>query len=210
MRSLAALVAAPLLLLVPASAAAPPQDAHLLRQTTDERRLDTGLGEGQVLLYPTPFFVVDGMDYRGSPVAYLEQQGIQTSIEVQSWLAEHGYATLRAFMDDNSRYSVTEEALFDCGLTFPNTETQPIPTNGSLITSGYTLDGPCEVWLDDKRVLAGRNCHTEFPDGHHAIDYSSCGDKCRLSWFWLGVKYLPERYSWQVFKNCVNLVAPTS
>lgn len=172
-----------------------------------QRRLDSGLGEGQVVLYPPPFFVVDGMDYRGSPVAYLEQQGVHTAIEAQTWLAERGYATLRALMDDDGLYSVTEEGLFDCGLTFPNTETQPIPTNGSFITSGYTLDGPCEIWIDDTLALAGRNCHTEFPEGHHTIDYSVCGESCRVSWFWLGIKYQGERYSWQVFKNCINLSA---
>lgn len=183
----------------------------LLPLAAAERRLDAGLGEGQVLRYPTPFFVVDGMDYRGSPVAYLEQQGVATSVEAQSWLAARGYATLRAMMDDDSLYSVTEEGLFDCGLTFPNTETQLIPTNGSLVTSGYTLDGPCEVWLGDTRVVHGVNCHTEFPDGVHQVDYAACGDACRLSWFWLGIKYQPQgSYSWQVFKNCVNLAKTLS
>lgn len=166
---------------------------------------DAGLGEGQIIKHPPPFFIVDGLDFQGMALAYLQEQGVNTSIEAQGWMKAHGYESLRAMLDDESLYSVTEEALFDCGLTSPKTESQPIPTNSSFVTSGYTLDGPCEVWLDDKKVAAGRNCHTEFPHGQHSIDYSSCGDKCTLWWYWLGVKYTEEGYSWQVYKNCVGL-----
>ncbi|KAE8898124.1 hypothetical protein PF005_g13408 [Phytophthora fragariae] len=170
-----------------------------------QRRLDAGLGEGQVVQRPPPFFIVDGLDFQGMALAYLQEQGVNTSIEAQSWMRVHGYSSLRAMLDDESLYSVTEEALFDCGLTSPKTETQPIPTNSSFQTSGYTLDGPCEVWLDDTKVLAGRNCHTEFPHGQHEIDYSACGDSCTLWWYWLGIKYVEGTYSWQVYKNCVGL-----
>ncbi|KAL7682555.1 hypothetical protein Plhal304r1_c048g0130261 [Plasmopara halstedii] len=110
------------------------------------RRLEAGLGEGQVVLYPAPFYVVDGLDFQGMALAYLEEQGINTSIEVQSWMKDHAYNSLRAMLDDDMLYKVTEEAIFECGLTSPKTETQPIPTNNSFVTSGYTLDGPCEVW----------------------------------------------------------------
>ncbi|RLN94450.1 hypothetical protein BBJ28_00006438 [Nothophytophthora sp. Chile5] len=170
-----------------------------------QRRLDAGLGEGQIILAPPPFFVVDGLDFQGMALAYLQEQGVNTSIETQSWMQAHGYGSLRAMLDDESLYSVTEEAIFDCGLTSPSTETQAIPTTDVFQTSGYTLDGPCEVWLDDTKVAAGRNCHTEFPNGLHHVDYSSCGDACTLWWYWLGVKYHEGAYSWQVYKNCVAL-----
>jgi hypothetical protein len=166
---------------------------------------DAGLGEGQVVQFPPPFFVVDGLDFQGMALAYLQEQGVNTSIEAQSWMQQHGYASLRAMLDDQALYKVTEEAIFDCGLTSPRTEQQPIPSNGTFLTSGYTLDGPCEVWLDDTKVASGRNCHTEFPHGQHQIDYSACGDKCTLWWYWLGVKYVEGDYSWQVYKNCVGL-----
>lgn len=172
---------------------------------TGQRRLDAGLGEGQVVQHPPPFFIVDGLDFQGMALAYLQEQGVNTSIEAQSWMEQHGYTSLRAMLDDESLYQVTEEALFECGLTSPKTETQPIPTNNSFQTSGYTLDGPCEVWLDDTKVSAGRNCHTEFPQGQHQVDYSSCGESCTLSWYWLGIKYVEGIYSWQVYKNCVGL-----
>lgn len=167
--------------------------------------LEAGLGEGQVVRYPPPFFIVDGLDFQGMALAYLQEQGINTSIEVQSFMKQHGYTSLRAMLDDESLYNVTEEAIFECGLTSPNTETQPIPTNNSFVTSGYTLDGPCEVWLNNTMVLSGRNCHTEFPHGQHQVDYSLCGDFCKLAWYWLGIKYIEGMYSWQVFKNCINI-----
>ncbi|KAG2528091.1 hypothetical protein BBO99_00003371 [Phytophthora kernoviae] len=173
--------------------------------TTLERRLKANLGEGQIVLQPPPFFIVDGLDFQGMALAYLQEQGVNTSIETQGWMNSHGYDSLRAMLDDEALYKVTEEALFDCGLTSPKTETQLIPTNSTFQTSGYTMDGPCEVWLDDKKVAAGRNCHTEFPHGMHSIDYSSCGNSCTLWWYWLGVKYTDEGYSWQVYKNCVGL-----
>ncbi|KAF1791604.1 FAD/NAD(P)-binding domain [Phytophthora cactorum] len=179
--------------------------ALLAACVTGQRRLDAGLGEGQVVLHPPPFFVVDGLDFQGMALAYLQEQGINTSIEAQSWMQQHGYTSLRAMLDDESLYKVTEEAIFECGLTSPKTETQPIPTNNSFQTSGYTLDGPCEVWLDDTKVASGRNCHSEFPHGQHQVDYSSCGEACTLAWYWLGIKYVEGIYSWQVYKNCVGL-----
>ncbi|KAH7481746.1 hypothetical protein KRP22_015055 [Phytophthora ramorum] len=170
-----------------------------------QRRLDAGLGEGQIVLHPPPFFIVDGLDFQGMALAYLQEQGVNTSIEAQGWMQQHGYASLRSMLDDESLYQVTEEAIFDCGLTSPKTETQLIPTNSSFQSSGYTLDGPCEVWLDDTKAAAGRNCHTEFPHGQHQIDYSACGAACMLRWYWLGIKYVEGAYSWQVYKNCIAL-----
>ncbi|CEG48669.1 thioredoxin reductase 1 [Plasmopara halstedii] len=68
------------------------------------RRLEAGLGEGQVVLYPAPFYVVDGLDFQGMALAYLEEQGINTSIEVQSWMKDHAYNSLRAMLDDDMLY----------------------------------------------------------------------------------------------------------
>ncbi|KAI9906491.1 hypothetical protein PsorP6_004802 [Peronosclerospora sorghi] len=138
-------------------------------------------------------------------LAYLQEQGVNTSIEAQSWMQQHGYASLRAMLDDETLYHVTEEAIFECGLTSPKTEMQPIPTNSSFQSSGYTLDGPCEIWLNDTKVDSGRNCHTEFPRGQHQINYGVCGNSCLLRWYWLGINYIEEIYSWQVYKNCVML-----
>ncbi|CAI5712479.1 unnamed protein product [Peronospora destructor] len=174
--------------------------------TGQRRMVDVGgVGEGQIVLYPAPFFIVDGLDFQGTSLAYLQEQGINTSIEAQTWMQQHGYTTLRAMLDDESLYEVINEAMFDCGLTSPTTETKAIPTNNTFLTSGYPLDGPCEIWLDDTKVVSGRNCHTEFPRGEHEFDYSTCGDLCTIYWYWLSIKYIEGIYSWQVYKNCIRL-----
>ena len=170
------------------------------------QRLTSDLSEGQVVLYPSPHFIVDDPTIQGKALAYLQEQGIDTSIEAQSWKQEHGYVSLRAMLDDQSLYHVSKDAIFDCGFTSLPSETwQDIPTNGTLESSGYTLDGPCEVWFDDTQVTSGRNCRTEFPHGQHQVDYSSCGDSCTLRWYWLGIQYMDGIYSWQVYKNCIGL-----
>ena len=180
---------------------------HLAVCVTGQRRVVDvgGVGEGQVVLYPAPFFIVDGLDFQATALAYLQEQGVNTSIEAQTWMQQQGYPTLRAMLDDASLYEVINEAMFDCGLTSPTTETQAIPTNNSFQTSGYPLDGPCEIWLNDTKVVAGRNCHTEFPRGEHQLDYSVCGDLCTVRWYWLGIKYIEGIYSWQVYKNCIEI-----
>ncbi|CAI5716521.1 unnamed protein product [Hyaloperonospora brassicae] len=169
------------------------------------QRLISDPDDGQVVRYPSPHFLLDDPIAQGKALAYLQDQGVNTSIEAQSWKQEHGYASLRAMLDDQSLYHVSKDASFDCGFTSLQSETQDIPTNGTFESSGYTLDGPCEVWLDDTQVIAGRNCRTEFPLGQHEVDYSSCGDSCTLRWYWLGIRYVDGIYSWQVYKNCVGL-----
>ncbi|KAG6577914.1 Mucin-like protein 2 [Phytophthora cinnamomi] len=89
--------------------------------------------------------------------------------------AEHNYKDLRTLLDDTSLYGP------DCGWTNPNGTPQPIPTNGKAVFSrGLIHTGPCEIWLDNKKVLAADDCYskyghsnvnvkTEFP-----VDYSSC------------------------------------
>ncbi|CAI5735804.1 unnamed protein product [Peronospora farinosa] len=98
-----------------------------------------------------------------NPVAYLEGQNIKLGPSFNKWRIENNYKTLRAFMDDEKRYRVVPGADFKCGWTDSNGKAQPIPKNGDMRVSGYTHDGPCEVWLDDKMVAQGDNCHNDFP-----------------------------------------------
>ncbi|CAI5735801.1 unnamed protein product [Peronospora farinosa] len=86
-----------------------------------------------------------------------------------------------------------------------NGKARPIPKNGDMRVSGYTHDGPCEVWLDDKMVAQGDNCHNDFPAKKHCIDYSSCKGTCVLHWYWLAERFVKNKHSWQVYKACVPL-----
>ncbi|EQC34358.1 hypothetical protein SDRG_08129 [Saprolegnia diclina VS20] len=100
-----------------------------------------------------------------------------------------------------------------CGNSLPNASKKTIPSDGAMtwrnpdtgegFISSHT--GPCEVWLDDKRVFQNDDCPTNFPQkpaAHLPVDYSSCaGDGCMLRFYWLAL-HQPQ---WQVYKNCVPL-----
>ncbi|KAG6962288.1 hypothetical protein JG687_00007236 [Phytophthora cactorum] len=89
--------------------------------------------------------------------------------------------TLRDFMD-KAKYTVIEGADYFCGWADPKGTPQPIPAGGVMRSTGYTHYGPCEVWLDEKK------------------------GGCVLHWYWLGVRFLKNSYSWQVYKECIPLV----
>eukprot|EP00644_Phytophthora_capsici_P003202 jgi/Phyca11/14368/fgenesh1_pg.PHYCAscaffold_7_\ len=39
----------------------------------------------------------------------------------------------------------------------------------------------------------------------YTVDYSSCKGTCTLRWYWLGIRFLKNQYSWQVYKACIPL-----
>ncbi|KDO30778.1 hypothetical protein SPRG_04679 [Saprolegnia parasitica CBS 223.65] len=109
-----------------------------------------------------------------------------------------------------------------CGNSLPNASKKTIPSDGTMtwlnpdtgegFISSHT--GPCEVWLDDKRVFQNDDCPTNFPQkpaAHLPVDYSSCGGAgCMLRFYWLAL-HQPQ---WQVYsqlkqpvwnENCVPL-----
>ncbi|KAG6953460.1 hypothetical protein JG687_00012395 [Phytophthora cactorum] len=108
---------------------------------------------------------------------------------------KNDYKSLADFMD-NAKFEVTSGADFPC----------PIPAHGAMRSTGYTHDGTCEVWLNDTMVLDGDNCHEKFPAEGYTIDYSSCKGSCTLRWYWLGVRFLKNAYSCQVYKACISLI----
>ncbi|OWZ22473.1 hypothetical protein PHMEG_0002817 [Phytophthora megakarya] len=111
---------------------------------------------------------------------------------------------------DNAKYSVTDGADQACGWSDPNGIPQQIPEDGTMRTSGYTHDGPCEIYMGDKLALSYLNCHESITDQTFKLDYSGCGDSCVLYWYWLGVRYLKKKYSWQVYKECIPLYSGSS
>ncbi|EGZ06330.1 hypothetical protein PHYSODRAFT_341596 [Phytophthora sojae] len=109
-------------------------------------------------------------DTKYNPLAFLENQGFETQEDFASWRDKNGYKSLRDFMD-KAKYTVTSGADFSCGFTDPKGTPQPIPAGDAMRSTGYTHDGPCEVWLDDTKVLEGDNCHEKFP----GKDYTTGG-----------------------------------
>ncbi|OWZ22761.1 hypothetical protein PHMEG_0002479 [Phytophthora megakarya] len=98
-----------------------------------------------------------------------------------------------------------------CGNTLENGVPQPIPSDGNVMWlgnggGGFTHQGPCEVYIDDKLVLHGDNCEEEFPGGEKTaaplpVDFSSCNGKCLLTFYWIAF----QNANWQAYVNCVPL-----
>ncbi|KAF1314222.1 hypothetical protein FI667_g16851, partial [Globisporangium splendens] len=124
------------------------------------------------------------------------------------------YATLRDLLKDHGE---------DCGYTKLDAAPKPIPSDGMVLwqnpdtnegfvpshTVGWLwfigcLTGPCEIWLDDKRVLSDENCAGHFP-GNPAkmkVDFSSCTKNCVMRFYWLTL----QEPAWQIYKYCIPLI----
>lgn len=140
-----------------------------------------------------------------APLSFLEKNGVKTSASVNDFMKEKGYNTLRDLMDDEKLYKADSKAdNFLCGYTDPTKGSQVIPKDSTMRTTGYTHVGPCEVWIDDVKVIAGDNCHEQVSNTTK-VDYSNCKGKCTMRWYWLGLRFLKKKWSWQVYKNCIAL-----
>ncbi|RLN95134.1 hypothetical protein BBJ28_00022804 [Nothophytophthora sp. Chile5] len=160
----------------------------------------------QIMLLPAPQWTTSDNAVKYNPLSFLESEGYTPVEDFNAFRRNAGYKTLRAFMD-LAPYTVTSGADYFCGWTDPNGAAQPIPAGNAIRSTGYTHDGPCEVWLDNTRVLANDNCHALIAGKDYTIDYSSCVGTCTLRWYWLGVRYVKNAWSWQVYKECVPLTS---
>ncbi|DAZ97605.1 TPA: hypothetical protein N0F65_002224 [Lagenidium giganteum] len=88
-----------------------------------------------------------------------------------------------------------------CGNTDANAPVQPIPADGMVsfeITAMHI--GPCELWLDNEKVVSAKECKEVFPKTK--VDFSKCkSGKCQLRWVWLATHNSP----WEIFDNCANV-----
>ncbi|KAF4128545.1 hypothetical protein GN958_ATG22264 [Phytophthora infestans] len=87
----------------------------------------------------------------------------------------NNFKDLKTLMDDTSVYGA------DCGFTDPNGKAQPIPKDGKATFSRALVHvGPCEIWLDDTKVLYEDDCFSKYGNENQDIksvfpvDYSSC------------------------------------
>ncbi|KAF4132499.1 hypothetical protein GN958_ATG18316 [Phytophthora infestans] len=166
----------------------------------------------QLIQQPEPIWKpgINDRDTRRRPLAFLESQGFPCQEDFNGWRAQNGYKDLRDFMD-RAKYvtSVTPGADQTCGLTELKGPPRPIPKDGAMRSTGYTHDGPCAIYLDDELVMEYDNCHESIPGRTYKIDFSSCQKKggCTLYWFWLGIRFVKSRWSWQVYKECIPLTA---
>ncbi|KAL3669487.1 hypothetical protein V7S43_005879 [Phytophthora oleae] len=126
----------------------------------------------------------------------------------KSLKAANNFKDLKTLMDDTSVYGA------DCGFTDPNGTPQPIPTDGKATFSRALVHyGPCEIWLDNKKVLYEDDCFSKYGNKNQDIksifpvDYSSCdnGGCKQMRFYWLAFQGLNKKTVWQSYKDCIPL-----
>ncbi|KAG1708128.1 hypothetical protein DVH05_024811 [Phytophthora capsici] len=122
----------------------------------------------------------------------------------KSLKAANNFKDLKTLMDDTSVYGA------DCGFTDPNGTPQPIPTDGKATFSRALVHvGPCEIWLDDKKVLYEDDCFSKYGNKNQDIksvfpvDYSSCdnGGCKQMRFYWLAFQGLNKKTVWQSYSK---------
>ncbi|EGZ05551.1 hypothetical protein PHYSODRAFT_438103, partial [Phytophthora sojae] len=131
------------------------------------------------------------------------------SVEVfKSLKSANNFKDLKTLMDDTSVYGQ------DCGFTDPNGTPQPIPTDGKATFSRALVHvGPCEIWLDNTKVLYEDDCFSKYGNENQDIksvfpvDYSSCnhGGCKEMRFYWLAFQGLDSKTVWQSYKDCIPL-----
>ncbi|KAG6577928.1 Mucin-like protein 2 [Phytophthora cinnamomi] len=120
----------------------------------------------------------------------------------------NNFKDLKTLMDDTSVYGQ------DCGFTNPNGTPQPVPTDGKATFSRALVHvGPCEIWLDDNKVLYEDDCYSKYGNENQDIksvfpvDYSSCNNGgCKeMRFYWLAFQGVDSKTVWQSYKDCIPL-----
>ncbi|ETI31960.1 hypothetical protein L914_20279 [Phytophthora nicotianae] len=126
----------------------------------------------------------------------------------KSLKSANNFKDLKTLMDDTSVYGA------DCGFTDPNGTPQPIPTDGKATFSRALVHvGPCEIWLDDTKVLYEDDCFSKYGNENQDIksvfpvDYSSCdnGGCKEMRFYWLAFQGVDSKTVWQSYKDCIPL-----
>ncbi|CAH0492640.1 unnamed protein product [Peronospora farinosa] len=117
--------------------------------------------------------------------------------------AANNYKDVRSLMDGNPLYGPK------CGHTDPKGKPVPIPSNGQATFSRPLIHaGPCEIWLNNKRVFYSDDCQSSHPDGiFKPVDYSICDPNgCVFYFYWLVLQRKGTQTVWQSYINCANLL----
>ena len=64
-------------------------------------------------------------------------------------------------------------------------------------------EGPCEIWIDNKKVFSDTNCAKNYISYPAVIDidYSICSGTCQLDFYWMAM----QEALWQIYKGCVTI-----
>ncbi|KAK1935700.1 hypothetical protein P3T76_010395 [Phytophthora citrophthora] len=153
-----------------------------------------GLIDGQDFL-PVP----KGMSYGGTPES-------NTEAYWTAFNASKKYSSLKDLADKTmvlQSLSPFGKATKECGFSLPNGTARALPAKVQWKDFGYSHQGPCEVWCDDKLAFSDTNCALHYPEvpANLPYDVDVCTGAKMMQSYWIALHGLP----WQLYLNCVPL-----
>ncbi|KAE9000823.1 hypothetical protein PR002_g18080 [Phytophthora rubi] len=152
-----------------------------------------GLIDGQDYL-PVP----DGMSYGGTPEGNTDAY----------WAAFNAskYTSLKDLADKTMVLQSLDpfgKATAECGFSLANGTARDLPAQVQWKDFGYSHQGPCEVWCDDKLAFSDTNCALHYPEVPAVLPYDVdvCAGASMIKSYWIALHGLP----WQLYLNCVPL-----
>ncbi|GMF64697.1 unnamed protein product [Phytophthora lilii] len=95
------------------------------------------------------------------------------------------------------------KATAECGFSLANGTARDLPAQVQWKDFGYSHQGPCEVWCDDKLAFMDTNCALHYPEVPASLPYDVdvCSGAKMIQSYWIALHGLP----WQLYLNCVPL-----
>ncbi|EGZ08732.1 hypothetical protein PHYSODRAFT_374025, partial [Phytophthora sojae] len=152
-----------------------------------------GLIDGQDYL-PVP----DGMSYGGTPEGNTE--AYWTAFNASKYTSLKDLADKTMVLQSLSPFG---KATAECGFSLANGTARDLPAQVEWKDFGYSHQGPCEVWCDDKLAFEDDNCALHYPEVPAKLPYDVdvCAGASMIQSYWIALHGLP----WQLYLNCVPL-----
>ncbi|ETO70332.1 hypothetical protein F444_13166 [Phytophthora nicotianae P1976] len=157
-----------------------------------------GLIDGQDYL-PVP----DGMSYGGTPEGNTE--AYWTAFNASKYTSLKDLADKTMVLQSLNPFG---KATKECGFSIPNGSKRNLPAQVQWKDFGYSHQGPCEVWCDDKLAFMDTNCALHYPEVPAFLPYDIdvCIGAKMIQSYWIALHGLP----WQLYLNCVPLTGKTN
>ncbi|KAG7382889.1 hypothetical protein PHYBOEH_010213 [Phytophthora boehmeriae] len=159
--------------------------------------------------YPTTNYagLIDGQDYLPVPKG-MSYGGTPEGNTKAYWTAfkKSKYKSLKDLADQTmvlQSLSPFGKATAECGFSIKNGTARALPDKVEWHDFGYSHQGPCEVWCDDKLAFEDDNCALNYPEVPAVLPYkkSVCEGASMMQSYWIALHGLP----WQLYLNCVPL-----
>ncbi|GMF43315.1 unnamed protein product [Phytophthora fragariaefolia] len=152
-----------------------------------------GLIDGQDYL-PVP----DGMSYGGTPEGNTD--AYWTAFNASKYTSLKDLADKTMVLQSLNPFG---KATVECGFSLPDGTARDLPAKVQWKDVGYSHQGPCEVWCDDKLAFMDTNCALHYPEVPASLPYDIdvCSGASMIQSYWIALHGLP----WQLYLNCVPL-----